>query len=198
MEDGRMTYINVSTHRVLTSFYFDAGLEINEGWEKESGVFLSEAVIDRTAHEGENNGLEKESRYVCRDDGKCVERENVILNENASCDQCSAVKSKNIVAAYSVSMRYGVAVLDYIAVKKDRRKSGLGCEILKRIKEKCRDMCLDRLYLTAKAKGFFLKNGAIEIFEDSPLYLPLLGDCAECSQRGKECSPAVMMIKIDT
>lgn len=100
-----------------------------------------------------------------------------------------------ITAAYSLSKRFGVTVLDYIAVEECRRKSGIGSLIIGRIKEKCKSIGVSEIYLTAKAKDFFLKNGATEISDGSTLYISLLGECTECPQRGKGCFPSVMRLK---
>ncbi len=100
-------------------------------------------------------------------------------------------------AAYSLSRRFGVTVLDYIAVKENRRKSGIGSLLIGRLKEKCKSIGVCEIYLTAKARGFFLKNGATEVSNVSPLYIKLLGECAFCPQRGKECLPSVMCLRVE-
>lgn len=99
-------------------------------------------------------------------------------------------------AAYSLSRRFGVTVLDYIAVRERRRKSGIGSLLIGRIKERCECIGVSEIYLTAKAGGFFLKNGATELPDASPLYIKLLGECAFCPQRGKECFPSVMRLGV--
>ena len=156
----------ITEHKLLTELYKEAELEISEGWIEESGVFFSEAMFLR------------------------AEADKV-----KDCD-CGKENDKILIAAYSLSKRYGVTVLDYIAVRKDLRKSGIGSLLLDRMKEKCREFSAAEVYLTAKARDFFVKNGARELSEALPLYEKLLGDCVQCEQRGKYCFPSVMMINI--
>lgn len=120
----------------------------------------------------------------------------VFFSEALLSEEGDGASFGEITAAYSLSRRFGVTVLDYIAVKERRRKSGIGSLLIGRIKEKCKSIGVSELYLTAKAKGFFLKNGATEISDGSPLYVSLLGECAECPQREKECFPSVMRLEI--
>ena len=113
-----------------------------------------------------------------------------------SLDDIGGALPLRLTAAYSISRRFGVMILDYIAVSPELRKSGIGSILLDRIKEKCRELSEKKIYLTAKARGFFLKNGAREIGETSLLYSSLLGECAECDQRGRECFPSVMELDV--
>ncbi len=187
MQSGGITFFEVSQHELLTGFYLEGELEISEDWIETSGVFLSEAVI--VVNKGD-----KEDFYC-----GCSNGEKTSCQENA--DTANRFKlpalNDNIKGAYSLSHRFGVVVLDYIAIKKDVRKNGIGSALLHRIKEKCGELRVEKIYLTAKARDFFLKNGAKEVAAGFPLYSELLGECAECQQRGKECFPAVMEIEIN-
>ena len=175
MNNEKMFFSVVTEHKALTDFYLSAGLEISDGWEKESGVFFSEAVFYRNKYKMScKKESEGDGRHRC--------------DSFHDCD--------NTVAAYSISKRYGVTVLDYIAVKDSLRKSGIGRKLLDRIREKCRKDGVDKIYLTAKAKGFFKKSGARELSASEPLFKSLLGECAECTQREKDCFPAVMVIDL--
>ncbi len=102
----------------------------------------------------------------------------------------------DMLGAYSLSRRFGITVLDYVAVKRDARKNGVGSVLMRRIKEKCREQGMDKIYLTAKAHDFFIKNGGRELSCDFPLYSELLGECNECPQRGSVCFPTVMEIDV--
>lgn len=197
MTDGNLIFSEVVRHGDLTGFYLDAALEIEEGWEKESGVFFSEVAwlsnalknCERDGERAENGVFSAEKREDLSD---CITRAGGTF---VSADG-SGLRNSLPVAAYSLSRRFGVTVLDYIAVNGSQRKGGIGSILIDRIKKKCRDLNEKKIYLTAKARGFFLKNGAREIGEKSPLYSVLLGECAECDQRGKECFPVVMEIDI--
>ena len=170
MYNGKIFFSVVSEHKELTDLYLSAELEISQGWEEESGVFFSEAALESDGYNTANRGVEN--------------------------DNCFSRFEEGVIAAYSLSKRHGVTVLDYIAVKKDLRKSGIGSVLLDRIKERCKKDGVEKIYLTAKAKGFFLKNGARELPKNNPLFKSLLGECCECAQREKECFPVVMAIDI--
>ena len=197
MTDGNLIFSEVVRHGDLTGFYLDAALEIEKGWEKESGVFFSEVAwlsnalknCERDGERAENGVFSAEKRDGLSD---CITR---ACGPFVSADD-SGLRNSLPVAAYSLSRRFGVTVLDYIAVSTDLRKSGIGSILLERIAGKCRELSEKKLYLTAKARGFFLKNGAREIGKESPLYPLLLGECAECDQRGRECFPAVMEMDV--
>ena len=163
MHGEELSFSEILRHDILTDFYAISGLEISDGWEKESGVFLSEALFE---NDSESNVLG-----------------DVGTSGNAK-----------TIAAYSLSSRFGVTVLDYFAVSQGYRKSGIGSFLLNRIKEKCRERSIDRIYLTAKAGEFFAKNGAKELSKGEPYYRELLGECVECEQRGKDCFPRVMVL----
>ena len=137
---------------MLTEFYKENQLEIENGWDFLSGVYFSE----------------------------------VVLSENG-----------DIKCAYSLSERFGEAVLDYIAVSDGLRGKGIGAEMIERVKEKARRDGKSKVYLTARARGFFEKQGARELPETHPLYLKLLGECSECSQRNAVCFPCVMFFNVE-
>lgn len=233
MSSIELCFSEISEHKGLTDFYVKSALEISPGWEKESGVFFSEAVFEKKAvlkrlapkknsvlsatlggigrafrfelglsiGGGFNRIFEKSlvdkggdtdnKRNDTENKGEICENKGVD-NESKAIDTDLA----DIKGAYSLSRRHGVVMLDYIAVKSDLRKIGIGSILLKRIKERCKKDGIKRIYLTAKAKDFFLKNGATELSGEHELFDSLLGECAECLQRGKDCFPAVMMIEI--
>ncbi len=184
MQGDRTAFREISLHCLLTEFYLESELEISEEWTETSGVFFSEIVVENGAVLAD---------YCCEKDASS--REN-LPDDRVKPAFEALIRSGNMIGAYSLSRRFGVTVLDYIAVKKDARQKGLGSIILSRIKEKCRENGVEKIYLTAKAREFFLKNGAKEISDALPLYGELLGECAECPQRGKECFPSVMEITV--
>ncbi len=191
MQSGEIVFFEVSQHGLLTGLYLESELEISESWAETSGVFLSEAVFFVNENDVNENG----NTVFCCD---CISGERLLSKENTENSRTSEVslQSGDMVGAYSLSRRFGITVLDYIAIKKDVRKNGVGSAVLRRIKEKCRESGVGKIYLTAKARDFFLKNGGVELPSDFPLYSELLGECAECPQRGKDCFPTVMEIDV--
>lgn len=186
MQSEDIVFVNVSQHRLLTEFYLESELEISEDWTKTSGVFLSEAIFIA------NNNDIADTNCTSPNKNSLINKCDIRINH----DFKSSAQGSKMIGAYSLSRRFGVTVLDYIAVKQDARQNGLGSVILSRIKEKCKELGVEKIYLTAKARGFFLKNGAKDIPDTLPLYGKLLGDCAECPQREKDCFPSVMEIEI--
>ena len=171
-----MQFTEITDHSILTHFYAENKLEISNDWANSSGVFLSEFVIKE-----DNQKYIKTDKEILMLCNKNEETPNLVISP---------------IAAYSLSKRYGVIILEYIAVKSDQRKNGIGSLILKRIKEKCKEFGSDKVYLNAKAIDFFRKNGACEVPCNSQIYLKLLGDCTDCMQRNKNCHPYVMYINI--
>ena len=102
-----------------------------------------------------------------------------------------------ILCAYSLSKRFGETVLDYIAVSDTLRGKGIGAEMINRIKEKVRRNGQKSISLTARAREFFEKQGAMPLPETHGLYSALLGECAECEQRNAVCFPCVMFFNIE-
>lgn len=147
-----MTFTQITLHGMLTAFYKENELEIENGWEFLSGVYFSEAVL---------------------------------------------TEKGDIMCAYSLSERFGETVLDYIAVSGELRGKGIGAEMIKRVKEKAKQCGESKVYLTARARGFFERQGACELPEDHPLYLKLLGECSGCDQRNAVCFPCVMYFNVE-
>ena len=147
-----MTFTEITLHGMLTAFYKENELEIENGWEFSSGVYFSEAV----------------------------------LTENG-----------DIMCAYSLSERFGETVLDYIAVSDGLRGRGVGAEMIERVKEKAKRVGKSKVYLTARARDFFERQGAKELSETHPLYIKLLGECSKCAQRNTVCFPCVMVFNIE-
>lgn len=109
--------------------------------------------------------------------------------------EAALASNGDIACAYSLSERFGVTVLDYIAVEASERGKGVGAEMIERVRKKVRELGKSRVYLTARAKRFFEKQGAVPLDPVHPLYAELLGECAECDQRDRVCFPCVMAIE---
>jgi len=88
-----------------------------------------------------------------------------------------------LIGAATVSKRNGIFVLDYIAVDREYRRSGVGKMLFERVTDK-----LDTVYLTAKQSEFYLSLGLK--FDDEMSFL--LDDCALCARLNKTCFPKIM------
>ena len=132
----KMEFINVDEHIILTDFYRECELEIDENWVEEMNPQKSIALYN----------------------------------------------DKALISAATVSKRFGKTVLDYIAVKAEFRKRGIGKIMLDKILEN-----EDEVYLTARNYDFFCKNG-FRAIEDNAL----IKECLGCPQYNKNCFPRVM------
>ena len=93
--------------------------------------------------------------------------------------------------AATVSRRFGIAVLDYIAVVRDRRKCGYGRMLLENVRARMRSENIIELYLTAKEPGFFKSQGA----KETDRYTVLSDECENCLQYKISCFPETMILR---
>ena len=93
--------------------------------------------------------------------------------------------------AATVSNRYGISVLDYIAVVSDKRNCGYGRLLLENVKSELKQKGINELYLTAKKPDFFRSCGA----KDTKEYSALLDECLSCLQYKKSCFPEVLVLR---
>ena len=131
-----MEFVNINEHIILTDFYKECELEIDDNWVEEMNPQRSIAL------------------YV----------------------------DKRLASAATVSKRFGKTVLDYIAVREDLRKQGIGKIMLDKILEN-----ESNVYLTARNYDFFFKNG-FRLTKSSEL----IKECLGCPQYNKNCFPKVM------
>lgn len=106
--------------------------------------------------------------------------------EQTSFFSLCAEENGQLIGAATLSMRFGVVLLDYIAIAPAYRKSGLGKRLFLLVL--AQNPSIKTLYLTARAPGFFQALGCKK--EDA--FPQLLGECLHCPQYQNECTPAVM------
>ena len=82
-------------------------------------------------------------------------------------------------AAATLSHRFSVYILDYVAVDKQHRKNGLGERLVDEIKAKASLLSADKLYITAKSPEFFKKIGFVN---GSPVGIDMNADCVGCPE----------------
>ncbi len=124
------------------------------------------------------NGLEVSSDLV-RDDGavfsiKCVE-------------------NGKIISAATLSRRFEVFILDYVAVDPQYRKKGLGESAVAEILLKAGQLGAKKVYITSKNPMFFKKLGFLE---GSPEGVDMNADCVGCPQFNNGCTKLPMYINI--
>lgn len=99
----------------------------------------------------------------------------------------------NLVGGCILALRDGEFICDGIASDPKYRSIGLGKKLLKKLTDEVKQRGGDRIYLVARAPGFFKKNG-FEIIprEEAPEFF----ECFTCPQYKKSCFPEVMRLSI--
>lgn len=124
------------------------------------------------------NGLEVSSDLV-RDDGAIF--------------SIKCVKDDKIISAATLSRRFEVFILDYVAVDPDHRKKGLGEKAVAEILSKAKQLGVKKVYITSKSPTFFKKIGFLK---GSPEGVDMNADCVGCPQFNNGCTKLPMYIEI--
>ena len=108
---------------------------------------------------------------------------------------CMTHGSDNYMAAgITLAIRDGEYIIEGIAVQPIYRKMGLASILLNKAIEEAKSLGATKLYLVARAPGFFRKNGFVTIErEEAPGFV----ECFTCPQYGEKCHPEVMRLDIE-
>ena len=83
--------------------------------------------------------------------------------------------------------------MDGIAIDPEYRKAKLGQTLLEKGIEEARSRGGKRIFLVARAPGFFRKNGFVTVErKDAPNFF----ECLTCPQYGVDCHPEVMRLEL--
>lgn len=93
----------------------------------------------------------------------------------------------------TLSERYGVAVLDYVAVIPEYRNINIGKALVEKVLEKAGELNFDEVFFVTKVEGFFKKLGAVPTDE----HKELISECIGCRQYMAECRPVLMKMKVN-
>lgn len=109
--------------------------------------------------------------------------------------QCWKAEDKNgkLISGCVLAMRGGEYIIDGISTEPEYRKEKIGGKLLKLALDEVRKKGGERVYLVAKAPGFFQKHGFMPIPASD---VPLLFDCLSCPQFQKSCFPEVMKLEL--
>ena len=100
-----------------------------------------------------------------------------------------ALDGEKLIGGCVLGMREGVYVLEGIATDADYRNKCLGKQIVCEALTYLKALGAKKLYLCARAPGFFKTQGFLTIDrEDAPNF-----GCLNCDQFGIKCFPEVMM-----
>ena len=101
-----------------------------------------------------------------------------------------AVEDDNLIGGFTLAMRDGEYICDGIAVEEAYRRRDLGRAMLRLGEEETIRRGGRRMYLVARAPGFFRREG----FETVPREgAPNFFECLTCDQYGVSCHPEVMV-----
>ena len=100
-----------------------------------------------------------------------------------------ALDGEKLVGGCVLGMRGGVYILEGIATDKVYRKKSVGKQLLCEVLTYLKTLGAKKLYLCARAPGFFKTQGFLAINrEDAPNF-----GCINCDQFGIKCFPEVMV-----
>lgn len=103
------------------------------------------------------------------------------------------VEDGKLIGGFVLAKREGEFIVDGIAVDPEYRKTRLGEALLKTGIDEARSRGGERIYLVARAPGFFRKYGFVTVpKEDAPNFF----ECLTCPQYGVSCHPEVMRLDI--
>jgi N-acetylglutamate synthase-like GNAT family acetyltransferase len=98
-----------------------------------------------------------------------------------------------LAGACVLARRGGEFICDGIAVAPAYRKSNLGKALLELLIKEAKGRGADRVFLVARAPGFFAKAGFTPVPREGA---PEFFECFTCPQYGKTCHPEVMRLDI--
>ena len=118
-----------------------------------------------------------------------------LTEEETGDDGAGAAKRAEpaLIGGLVLAKREGEYIIDGIAVDARYRKRNLGRELLETATAEARRLSGRRIYLVAKAPGFFRGQGFETISADEA---PNFFECLTCPQRGVSCHPEVMRLKL--
>lgn len=97
-----------------------------------------------------------------------------------------------IIGGFVLAKRQGEFICDGIAVDPEYRMFGYGRELLSKGIEEAKRLGGSRMYLVARAPGFFRGEGFVTVErEEAPEFF----ECLTCPQYGVSCSPEVMKLE---
>ncbi len=120
------------------------------------------------------------------------------VSDDITCDDgavfsIKCVENGEIISAATLSFRFGVYILDYVAVDLLKRQNGLGETAVCTIIEKSKNLGADKLYITAKNPKFFTRLG---FREGSPDGVDMNADCLGCPEFQNGCTKLPMYFEI--
>jgi len=122
-----------------------------------------------------------------------VDAEEVVPTDVVRTWKVTPKGSDKLVGAIALGYRQGEYIIDGIAVDETYRMAKLGKVLLDEAIAVVKERGGKRIYLVARAPGFFRKSGFAAIPRDSA---PNFFECLTCPQYGVDCHPEVMLMEV--
>ncbi len=122
-----------------------------------------------------------------------VDSEEVIPTDVVQCWKVTPKGEDTLAGAICLALRQGEYIIDGIAVNETYRKNNIGKVLLDAALDEVRKRKGKRIYLVARAPGFFRKSGFVTIPKD---LAPNFFECLTCPQYGVDCHPEVMLMEV--
>jgi N-acetylglutamate synthase-like GNAT family acetyltransferase len=105
-----------------------------------------------------------------------------------------AVDDESGAAAGAIALEWSrdMDTINWLSVTEPWRGRGVAARLLAELESEARRRGMARLFLTARAPGFFATQGYREVTDVARAAL-LLGDCPQCAQYGHGCTPRPMV-----
>ncbi len=122
-----------------------------------------------------------------------VDAEEAVPTDVIRTWKITPIGSDQLVGAVALSQRQGEYIIDGIAVDENYRKTNIGKTLLDEAISVVKDRGGKRIYLVARAPGFFRRSGFATIpREEAPMFF----ECLTCPQYGVDCHPEVMLMEV--
>lgn len=102
----------------------------------------------------------------------------------------------DLVGCIALERYAGLDTANWMAVDERFRRRGIAAALYRELEREARARGLRRLWVTARAPGFFLAQGFAPV-ERGPERDALLGGCLGCVQFGAECEPMALTKRLD-
>lgn len=108
-------------------------------------------------------------------------------------DKTDAAGGERLIGAFVLAKREGEFIVDGIAIAPEYRKCKLGKVLLDKGIEETLKLGGKRIFLVARAPGFFRKHGFVTVPRNEA---PNFFECLTCPQYGIDCHPEVMRLDL--
>jgi N-acetylglutamate synthase-like GNAT family acetyltransferase len=122
-----------------------------------------------------------------------VDAEEAVPTDVIRTWKITPIGSDKLVGAIALGYRQEEYIIDGIAVEETYRKTNIGKTLLDEAISLVKERGGKRIYLVARAPGFFRKSGFATIpREEAPMFF----ECLTCPQYGVDCHPEVMLMEV--